>query len=44
MANTNLQSVTTAKNNKDHTFDKQKGKCPICWLTFKIEEMEAGHM
>jgi len=32
------------KRDKQRAFEKQKGKCPICKLTFKIEEMEADHI
>lgn len=33
-----------SKVDKQRAFDKQKGKCPECGLTFKIEEMEADHI
>lgn len=29
---------------KRTVFEKQKGRCPICGLTFKIDEMEADHI
>ena len=32
------------KKQKLRAFEKQNGKCPICGLTFKIEEMEADHI
>lgn len=32
------------KRDKQRAFEKQKGKCPICGLTFKLEEMEADHI
>lgn len=39
-----LQIRAFTKKDKDHAFEKQKGKCPICGLTFKIDEMEADHI
>lgn len=32
------------KRDKLWAFEKQKGKCSICGLTYKIEEMEADHI
>jgi hypothetical protein len=31
-------------NQKRAAFEKQKGKCPVCKETFKIEEMEGDHL
>lgn len=32
------------KKEKLRAYEKQQGKCPICGLTYKIEEMEADHI
>lgn len=32
------------KREKQTAFERQKGRCPICQMTFKIEEMEADHI
>lgn len=39
-----LQIRTFDKRDKQHAFEKQKGKCPVCGKTYKIEEMEADHI
>ena len=33
-----------SKVDKQRAYEKQEGKCPVCGLTFKIEEMEADHI
>lgn len=33
-----------SKRDKESAFAKQKGKCPFCKLTYRIEEMEADHI
>lgn len=39
-----LNIRTFSEKQKRETFERQKGKCPICKKKYKIEEMEADHI